>query len=67
MLDPGKRRQKEHVEKALEGFKCAHGEPVSLNWHPHAASGWFHIEGHCEEGTIEATSRAADALARFNP
>jgi hypothetical protein len=65
MLDPSKRRQRAAVWQEIEGFRCTHGEPVTLNWHPHRVDGWFDIEAHCEEGKTEATRRAADALARF--
>jgi hypothetical protein len=65
VLDPGKRRQRAALWAEVEGFRCAHGEPVTLNWHPHRADGWFDIEAHCEEGRTEATMRAATALARF--
>ena len=65
MLDPGKRRQRAAVCREIAGFRCAHGEPVRLNWHPRRADGWFDIEAHCEEGRTEATMRAATALARF--
>jgi hypothetical protein len=65
MLDPGKRRQRAAVCREIVGFRCAHGEPVTANWHPHRADGWFDIEAHCDEGKTEATKRAADALARF--
>jgi hypothetical protein len=65
MLDPGKRRQRAHVWTSIEGVTCVHGEHVSLNWHPHRSDGWFHIDAHCEEARIDATRRAADALARF--
>ena len=65
MLDPSKRRQRACVWGAIEGFMCAHSEPVALNWHPHRADGWFDIEAHCEQGRAEATRRAADALIRF--
>jgi hypothetical protein len=65
MLDPSKRRQRAHVSKAIEGFRCAHGLPVSLHWHPRRADGWFDVEAHCEQGAVDATRRAADALARF--
>ena len=65
MLDPGKRRQRAAVCREVAGFRCAHGEPVTVNWHPHRADGWFDIEAHCDEGRAEATMRAADALARF--
>jgi hypothetical protein len=65
VLDPGKRRQRAAVCREIAGFRCAHGEPVTLNWHPHRADGWFDIDAHCNEGEAEATERAADALARF--
>jgi hypothetical protein len=65
MLDPGKHRQRAHVSAAIEEFRCVHGEPVSLNWHPHRADGWFDIEAHCDQGVAEGTRRAAEALARF--
>jgi hypothetical protein len=65
MLDPGKRRQRAAVCREIVGSRCAHGEPVTVNWHPHRADGWFDIEAHCDEGRAEATRRAADALARF--
>jgi hypothetical protein len=61
MLDPGKRRQRAAVCREIAGFRCAHGEPVTVNWHPHRADGWFDVDAHCDE----ATKRAADALARF--
>ena len=65
MLDPGKRRQRAFVAAAIEGFRCAHGEPVTLNWHPHRSDGWFDVDAHCEQGRADATRRAADALAAF--
>jgi hypothetical protein len=65
MLDPGKRRQRAYVQRAIEGFRCAHDEPVSLRWHPHRSDGWFDLEGHCEPGVADATRLAAHALATF--
>jgi hypothetical protein len=65
MLDPGKRRQRAHVQRAIDGFRCEHGRPVTLCWHPHRADGWFDVEAHCERGRIDATRLAADALASF--
>jgi hypothetical protein len=65
MLDPSKRRQRAHVWKAIEGFRCAHGESVTLNWHPHRSDGWFDVDAHCDQGRAEATRRADDALTRF--
>jgi len=67
MLDPGKRRQRAHVWRAIEAFRCEHGLPVTLHWHPHRADGWFDVEAHCEQGRIDATRVAADALASFPP
>jgi hypothetical protein len=65
MLDPSKRRQRAHVWGAIEGFRCEHGRPVSLHWHPHRADGWFDLDAHCEQGRADATRLAADALASF--
>jgi hypothetical protein len=65
MLDPSKRRQRASVWAAIERFRCPHGMPVALDWHPHRPEGWFHVEAHCDEGRAEAERIAADALARF--
>ena len=65
MLDPSKRRQRAVVWAAIEGFRCAHGRPVSLDWHPRRADGWFEVEAHCDRGRADATRLAADALAGF--
>ena len=65
MLDPSKRRQRAHVERALSGFRCAHGRPVTLDWHPHRSDGWFGVDAHCDAGRADATRLAADALRRF--
>jgi hypothetical protein len=65
MLDPSKRRQRAHVQQALDGFLCAHGLPVTLNWHPHRSDGWFDVEAHCERGKLDATLLAGEALAHF--
>jgi hypothetical protein len=65
MLDPSKRRQRAPEWKAIEGFRCDHGQPVSLNWHPHRSDGWFDVDAHCEQGVVDGTHRAADALAQF--
>ena len=65
MLDPSKRRQKARVEAALEGFRCPHGEPVELHWHPHRRDGWFDVDAHCPEGAADATAIGADVLRGF--
>ena len=62
MLDPSKRRHKERIEVALEGFRCPHGEPVELIWHPNRAEGWFDIRAHCPDGEAGATDIAAQIL-----
>jgi hypothetical protein len=67
MLDPSKRRQRAHIEKALEGFTCAHGAPVTLNWHPRRSDGWFDVVAHCEQGRADATELADDAFAQVRP
>jgi hypothetical protein len=66
MLDPSKRRQKMAVDEALEGFRCPHDEPVTLNWHPRPEGGWFDIQGHCREGELTATALASQALDAFS-
>ena len=65
MLDPAKHRQRAHVQRALDGFRCPHGRPVTLRWHPNRADGWFDVEAHCEPGRLRATQIAAEALAGF--
>ena len=67
MLDPSKRRQRAAVWNALEPFRCPHGEPVALHWHPHRADGWFDIEAHCDEGLRDAGRLADAAFARVRP
>jgi hypothetical protein len=67
MLDPSKRRQRVHIEKALEGFTCAHGVPVVLHWHPRRSDGWFDVGAHCEQGRADATELADDAFAQVRP
>ena len=53
------------MQRAIDGFRCAHGMPASLNWHPHHRDGWFDVAAHCEQGRVEGTARAAEALALF--
>ena len=66
MLDPSKRRQRAVVVRSLEEFRCIHGEPVVVRWHPRPDGPWFDIQAHCSQGREAATEIAAAALAAFS-